>query len=178
MTTTKRTFGSASAKCSVWAALGLATLMLGIVTLSPSEATPKATSLGGPHHSAQQTTASVVTGSYDGPNNSGLYVLQLPGGRIRFDLQAYGPSSPLSGPNMGESSGFAVLRQGVAVYHNSLDPDQPGNSGGRLTMRFQNGRVRVSEEGELGYGAGVSADGTYIRHSRKPPKFDKDGQAI
>lgn len=158
----------------LWAAAALVALAPCVLAPRLSRAAPT-----GPRHlSPRHTHADTVTGDYAGPRRGGLSVLQLPGGRIQFDLQAYGPSTPLSGPNTGEASGVVALHQGVAVYQDRPDAENAGRGGGRLVMRFRGDRVVVRQEGGLEFGLGVTADGTYVRHSRRPPKFSKDGSAI
>lgn len=165
----------ASVKRNALAASTLTVLGLGAALPFFVWAAPSISSHPNPplYHSTQ-----TVTGSYDGPNKASLDVLQLPGERIQFDLQAYSHFSPANGPNMGEVSGVVSLHQGVAVYQDHPNADNVGRGGGRLTLRFRGNKAVVTEQGNLEFGAGVSAGGTYIRHSRKPPKFNKDGQAI
>lgn len=134
-----------------------------------------------PHrHSVYESlSAGTVTGRYDGPNKASLDVLQLPGRRIQFDLVALADSSSPGGPRTGESSGVVALHNGVAVYKPDSSQSDGASTTGSLILQFRGGKVVVSQQGQMpGYGMGVTASGTYIRHSRKPPKFNKDGQAI
>lgn len=130
------------------------------------------------HHGMQGVSPSNVTGTYDGPHTGTLDVLELPRKRIQFYLIVLEDVPPSKGPDQGEASGIVPLRHGLAVYHIPVDLDNPDRGGGTLTLRFSRGKVRVSQEGDMEFGAGVSASGTYIRHSRKPPKFNKEGESI
>lgn len=127
---------------------------------------------------APNAVTSSVTGTYNGPHSGSLDVLDLPGRRIQFDLMVLQDAPPSQGVNIGEAAGVVALHNGVAVYHVPIDPDNPSRGGGRLTMRFYRSRVHISEEGDLDFGLDVTASGTYTRHSRKPPKFSKEGHSV
>lgn len=181
--------------CTYRAAFALAVFTLCVWPSSLGAASPHATHLSVPRlsqaspyrnaprkmfkqHSAPSAVMSSVTGTYEGPHSGSLDVLELPGRRIRFDLVVLQDVPSSQGPDQGEAAGTVALRNGVAMYRVPVDPDNPNRGGGKLTMRFYRGKVRISEEGDLDFGLGVIASGTYIQHSRKPPKFSKHGQAI
>jgi len=150
----------------------LAALAVFAAAFSPLRAAPRP--------ARSEGRARTVTGSYYGPSKAGLDVLELPGGRIKFYLVALGRLSDPGGPTTGEAYGVVPLRGGVAIYQYHGDPDRSDGSkdvAGKLVMRFQGGRVFVSEQDDLGFGQGVRAGGIYVRHSRKRPVFDRDGRS-
>ena len=115
------------------------------------------------------TKARGVTGQYRLTQNefrNRLDVQQLPGGKIKLNLLALwvSPNSPENIHN-GEIQAVVPLKNGVAVY-------ESGNC--RITMKFTPGKVVIGESGDnidCGFGANVTAAGSYRRTSRKP-KFD------
>lgn len=185
-----------TAACTIRVACALTVLTPCVLLLSLSAASSHVSSVNVPHllqasphqaasrqasarhYGTQGVSPSSVTGTYDGPHTGTLDVLELPGKRIQFYLIVLEDVPPSRGPDQGEASGIVPLRHGVAVYHIPVDLDNPDRGGGTLTLRFSRGKVRVSQEGDMEFGAGVGASGTYIRHSRKPPKFNKDGESI
>jgi len=96
-----------------------------------------------------------------------LDVLQLPGGKIKFQLVALWVShnNPENIHN-GELRGELTLRNGVATFSD-------GNC--RVTMKFSANKVVVTEGEEIddcGFGANVTAAGSYRKIDSKKPKFD------
>jgi len=142
-------------------ASALAVLAVFAAAFSPLRAAPPP----GPVRGAGRAHA--VTGSYErrfrGRYSGNLEVLELLGGRIKFQLVAYGQVLNPGGPTIGDVNAVVALRQGKAIYQSSE---------GRLALRFQGGRVIISEYGEMHLALGVTAAGTYVWHSRKP-EFDK-----
>lgn len=111
-----------------------------------------------------------VTGHYrlrqDEFRNS-LDVHQLPGGKIKFQLVALWVSynNPENIHN-GELRGTATLEKGVAIYETGTC---------KITMSFTLNRVAVAESdshGDCGFGANVTAVGSYRKINRRKPKFD------
>lgn len=111
-----------------------------------------------------------VTGQYrlrkDEFRNS-LNVRQLPGGKVKFELIALWVShnNPQNIHN-GELHGVVSLKNGVAIYENGTC---------RITMRFTSTKVEVTESdenGECGFGANVTAAGSYRKINSRIPKFD------
>jgi hypothetical protein len=95
-----------------------------------------------------------------------LDVLQLPGGKIKFQLVALWVShnNPENIHN-GELRGEVTLRNGLATL--------PGNC--KITMTFTANKVVVTEGEETeacGFGANVTAAGSYRKIDSKKPKFD------
>ncbi|MEP6743111.1 MAG: hypothetical protein ABJB61_11480 [bacterium] len=95
-----------------------------------------------------------------------LDVQQLTGGKIEFDLLALWVSynNPHNIHN-GELHGTALLDDGVAIY----DQDEC-----KIKIEFFLDRVRVTqiEDSGCGFGANVTAAGTYRKLNNKKPKFD------
>jgi hypothetical protein len=89
-----------------------------------------------------------------------LDVQRLPNNRIKFSLTALLVTSGGETRN-GVAEGTVPLKGGTAIYRNGEC---------RITMKFLNNRVEVKESNvdDCGFGAFVTAQGTYIRRSRKP----------
>jgi len=95
-----------------------------------------------------------------------LDVQRLAGGKIKFYLLALWVShnNPDNIHN-GELHGMVALQSGVAVY----DQDEC-----KLKFEFFSNRVRVTQlnDAGCGFGANVTAAGTYRKLDSKKPKFD------
>lgn len=89
-----------------------------------------------------------------------LNVQLLPDNKIRFNLIALLSTSGGETRN-GVAEGTVTLKGNTAVYRNGEC---------RISMRFLNNRVVVRESNvdDCGFGAFVTARGTYFRKSRKP----------
>jgi hypothetical protein len=120
---------------------------------------------------AQSTAKSVasVTGQYRLTKEefrNRLEVQQLAGGKIKFHLLALWVShnNPDNIHN-GELQGIAKLEKGVAIY------DQDGC---KIKIEFFPHRAHVTqlEDSGCGFGANVTAEGTYRKLNSKKPKFD------
>jgi hypothetical protein len=96
-----------------------------------------------------------------------LDVQQLTHGKIKFDLVAlwvshYNPENV----HNGEIQAIVSLENGVAIY-------QDGDC--KLRMEFLPTRARIEQTGEgadCGFGANVTAAGSYRKIDNKRPKFD------
>ena len=110
-----------------------------------------------------------VTGEYRlrrGELRNSLDVQQLPGGKIKFGLIALwvSPNNPENIHN-GELHGEVPLANGVAVFESGTC---------RITMKFSSSKVEITESdenGDCGFGANVTAAGTYRKINSKTPKF-------
>ena len=96
-----------------------------------------------------------------------IYVQQLAGGKIKFDLLALWVSAnnPENVHN-GTAQGIVELKDGVAIYEASSC---------KLTMRFISGKIRIVQSEEVGdceFGFNVTASGTYRKIDSKNPRFD------
>jgi hypothetical protein len=96
-----------------------------------------------------------------------LEVQQLSDGRVKFDLLAlwvshYNPENV----HNGTAQGIVNPSNGVAVYE---------EDGCRLKLEFFGPRIRISQSagvGDCGFGANVTASGSYRKVDSKKPKFD------
>lgn len=125
---------------------------------------------------AQAQTARRGNGRTRGDAVTGQYVLRysnvrgnlnvqlLPNSRIRFSLVALLETGG-GGSRNGVAEGTIALKNSSAVY-------QEGEC--RISMRFLGDRVEVEESNveDCGFGAFVTARGTYNRKSRRP-RFDQ-----
>ncbi len=112
----------------------------------------------------------IVTGHYRLRQNefrNSLDVQQLPGGKIKFQLVALWVSynNPENVHN-GELRGIVTLDKGVAIYETGTC---------KITMRFTLNRVAITESdesGDCGFGANVTAAGSYRKINSRTPTFD------
>lgn len=94
-------------------------------------------------------------------------VQQLPGAKVKFDLLAlwvshYNPENV----HNGTAQGIVSLENGKAIYE---------TEGCRLEIVFFPNKLRITQSegfGDCGFGANVTATGTYRRVDNKKPKFD------
>jgi hypothetical protein len=126
---------------------------------------------------AQLPSGEGVTGTYwcrwgDALGHD-LVVEELPGSRIRFEVQAVKVVT-CDPPDyrMGGATGTVDLKEGVAVWR---------TDDGGCTLRFTFGadEVAVTQDGlpqHCGFGGEVNADGTYRRVSRERPRFPMWGE--
>jgi len=96
-----------------------------------------------------------------------LDVQQLPDARVKFDLLALWVSynNPENVHN-GTAQGIVRIENGVAIYE---------ADGCKLKIEFLPDRIRITqsdEVGDCGFGANVTATGTYRKIDNKKPKFD------
>jgi hypothetical protein len=94
---------------------------------------------------------------------SSLNVQLLPNNQIKFSLIALLETGGGT-PRNGVVEATVPLKNNTAVYQDGAC---------RIEMKFLNGRVEVKEHkvDDCGFGAFVTAQGTYLRRSRKP-RFD------
>jgi hypothetical protein len=116
-----------------------------------------------------QAHAKSVTGHYrltKGEFRNRIDLQKLAGGRIKFYLLALWVSynNPENIHN-GELQGIVALENGVAIY----DQDDC-----KLKFEFCPNRVRVSQpkDAGCGFGANVTAGGTYRKLDSNKPRFD------
>ena len=115
-------------------------------------------------------TAREANGTYrDGRNEIKILALGHNKLRISFDL-TYEYKTPM-GPsaNEGVAEGEATIENDTAVFHS------PEFQTCTITIKFlKSNRIRVTQnrDQECGFGHNVWADGTYLKRSSKPPRFD------
>ena|SRR5436190_5148229 len=90
-------------------------------------------------------------------------------GDVEFQLQLWGgPSSEAS----GFADGHLSVRDGRAVFETT---EWGGKC--RIEFVFEQKQVTIEQKeggsGTCGFGIGIEAYGTFVRRSRKPPKFRK-----
>jgi hypothetical protein len=77
------------------------------------------------------------------------------------------PQGPMA--NTGEGGGIADIDADTITFK----PDG-AEDGCAITMKYKDGRLRVSQEGICGFGHNVTAAGDYRRVSSSKPKFGED----
>jgi hypothetical protein len=94
-------------------------------------------------------------------------VQQLPDAKVKFDLLALWVSHyNAQNVHNGTAQGVVSLENGVAMY-------EDGSC--RLKIEFFPNKLRVTQSegfGDCGFGANVTATGTYRKVDNKKPKFD------
>jgi hypothetical protein len=73
--------------------------------------------------------------------------------------------------NTGEGSGTARIEGDTAIFKPEGAEDEC-----KITLKFANGKLVVTQDGICGFGQNVSAEGTYKRTSSHKPKFDTGAQ--
>ncbi|MBS1798099.1 MAG: hypothetical protein JSS81_30060 [Acidobacteria bacterium] len=107
----------------------------------------------------------VAAGTYRNEFDNEFRIRALGRWKLRLVFKGvYGYDSP-SGPteNTGEIAGTARLAGGTARFAPKEFP------GCRITLKFlEGGRMEAAQAGECGFGAGVSATGSYRRIGKIP----------
>lgn len=76
------------------------------------------------------------------------------------------PAGPMA--NTGEGHGTASIEGDTAIFKPDGAEDEC-----KITMKFTHGELVVTQTGiTCGFGAGVSAEGTYMKVSKTKPKFE------
>lgn len=98
-------------------------------------------------------------------------------GKLKVSFELMYPHLDSSGqmmPNMGSAQGDAVI-DGSSAFYTSTDFGQC-----KITIDFvKPGQIKVTQSGsdvECGFGANVTADGTYKKVSGAKPKFEAAGK--
>jgi hypothetical protein len=69
--------------------------------------------------------------------------------------------------NTGDGHGVASIEGDTAIFKPDGAEDEC-----KITMKFTHGKLVVTQAGTCGFGAGVSAEGTYMKVSTRKPKFE------
>jgi hypothetical protein len=116
-------------------------------------------------------TAKEANGTYRYRQNE-IKILALGDNRLRVNLDLIYAYKSQFGREANEGSAFgeATIENDTAVFH------PPDSTACTITIKFVPGnRIRVTQTGDsadCGFGAHVIADGTYVKRSSQPPKFD------
>ena len=108
------------------------------------------------------------TGKFKGSYNE-IKILARGGGRLRVAMDLLYPYMVKGDllANVGELDGQAVIKGDTAIYASS----ESGKC--TITIKFvRPGTIKVSQEGDCGFGHNVIADGTYHKVSSAKPKFE------
>ena len=81
---------------------------------------------------------------------------------------AHGPTA-----NTGEGSGIARIEGDTAIFKPDGAEDEC-----KITLKFTEGKLIVTQVGICGFGFNVIADGTYKRVSSAKPKFDSTDRSF
>lgn len=79
-----------------------------------------------------------------------------------------GDGEPMA--NVGEGSGIARIEGDTATFKPDGAEDEC-----KITLKFTNGKLVVTQNGICGFGFNVTAEGTYKKVSSKKPEFDASG---
>lgn len=92
-----------------------------------------------------------------------LNVLLLPKGQVKFDLIALLKAGQET--RNGEVQGVATLKGNTAIY---------SEGGCKVAIKFtdKKAEVKVENADDCGFGAFVTADGSYLKTNGSTPKFD------
>jgi len=128
-----------------------------------------------PRLAAQDASKSIVTaaqvnGTWRSRRNE-FKILAIGKNRLKIEFAGTYEYRIASGPmaNTGELSGTAMIEGTIAT----LKPPETVD-GCRITLTFKAGKMEVTQEGECGFGAGVSAGGSYRRVSTRKPTFSQE----
>jgi hypothetical protein len=75
------------------------------------------------------------------------------------------PAGPMA--NTGEGHSVASIEGDTAIFKPDGAEDEC-----KITMKFTHGKLVVTQAGTCGFGAGVSAEGTYMKVSTRKPTFE------
>lgn len=110
---------------------------------------------------AKNLNLAILTGTYERNEsqfvNSTLRVKELPGSKIKFQIQA------ANGGHTGEASGTAVVKDKIAMHKEDAE--------GNISMKFSGKKVEITGKDSYFCGMGVSLLGTYTKTDDKVPGF-------
>ncbi len=117
-------------------------------------------------------TAAQVNGTWRRKDGSEFKILALGRQRLRVSFDGiYEYRLPDGAPtaNIGFGEGVAFIEGDTATFNPIGDEELDC----KITLRFADGKLLVSQEGGCGFGHNVTADGVYRRVSAAKPKFDR-----
>jgi hypothetical protein len=122
-------------------------------------------------HAQKDVTASQVNGTWKYRNNEfKIWALGEQKLQIEFSgVYEYKTGSGEPTANTGEGSGTARIEGDTAIFKPEGAEDEC-----KITLKFANGKLVVTQEGICGFGFNVTAAGTYKKSSSKKPKFDAE----
>lgn len=115
-------------------------------------------------------TAAQVNGTWSDNVNT-FKILALGKGRLKVQFDgtyAYRTPDGEEMANIGTYSGVVKIDGVVATI--TMPDDDPEC---RIVMTFTGGKMEVTQAGICGFGHNVNASGTYVRTSRRKPRFDQ-----
>jgi hypothetical protein len=120
--------------------------------------------------SEKSVTAAQVNGTWK-MKGSEFKIWALGQQRLRIEFSGVYEYKTPQGPsaNEGEGSGIATIEGDTAIFKPEGAEEEC-----RITLKFANGKLVVTQTGICGFGHNVTAAGTYRRVSAKKPKFDPD----
>src|SRR5262245_37463256 len=120
--------------------------------------------------SDKSVTAAQVNGTWK--TKSGEFKI-LSVGKRRLQVEFYGiyeyksPHGPLA--HTGEGSGIATIEGDTAIFKPEGAEEEC-----QITLKFNGGKLIVTQAGMCGFGHNVSAESTYKKVSSKKPIFGSD----
>ena len=121
-----------------------------------------------PAPAGNDVTAKQVNGTWNCRKNEfkiwalGQQRLQIQFSGVFEYRNAFGPAA-----NTGEATAVAKIEGNTATFKPDGAEDEC-----KITLKFVNGKLIVTQAGFCGFGLNVTAEGTYQRVSSKKPKFD------
>ena len=113
-------------------------------------------------------TAAQVNGTWEAKGGE-FKILALGHQTLRVEFSGtHAYNSPM-GPtaNTGEGHGVASIEGATALFKPDGAEDEC-----IITLKFSRGKLTVTQTGVCGFGAGVTAEGTYQKISSHKPRFD------
>lgn len=119
-------------------------------------------------HAQKIVTAAQVNGTWKSKTGE-FKILALGNQKLKVEFSGIyeyrdGQGNPTA--NLGEGSGVAHIEGDTAIFN-----PYPDDEACKITMKFTNGKLIVTQTGNCGFGHNVTAAGTYRKTSSAKPKF-------
>ncbi len=119
-------------------------------------------------HAQKIVTAAQVNGTWECKTGT-FKILALGNQKLKVEFSGIyeyrdGNGDPTA--NTGEGSGTADIEGDTAIFN-----PYPDDAECKITMKFTDGKMIVTQEGTCGFGHNVTAAGTYRKTSAAKPKF-------